>query len=356
MACALLCLSCTEKAQTLYVGTYGEALHILKYDPDKGTLEADRTVPAVNASYICMREDSEGQQTMMFGVSENSEESGVYSFSKGSDGEWTENGYTGEVGADPCYILDIKGTGMVFTADYTQGSFSIFDASDGKVGKRIQSMEFEGAHIHQGKEIPRSICEGAGVAGRHMLVSDLGNDIILIERITDNGIELEGTIECGEGTGPRHLEFNEPLSMLYCITELSGEVLVWKIDSNEGVLRFTPVQRLTADQAGAAGSADIHLHPSGRWLYTSHRLKNDGIAIMSVKKDGTLEMAGYRNTNPHPRNFTFSPDGRRMLVACRDSKSIQVFDIDPSTGLLSEEFQEFSTGDDGPVCLVFGNN
>lgn len=75
--------------------------------------------------------------------------------------------------------------------------------------------------------------------------------------------------------------------------------------------------------------------------------------MLKVGEDGLLEKIGYTPTQSHPRNFTFSPDGRRILVACRDTNSIQVFDIDPETGLLSECRHTFTTGSDKPVCLIF---
>ena len=51
-------------------------------------------------------------------------------------------------------------------------------------------------------------------------------------------------------------------------------------------------QSLKADLTDAGGSADIHLHPSGRFLYTSHRLKNDGISVdaeFNIIRKGGIE-------------------------------------------------------------------
>ena len=65
-------------------------------------------------------------------------------------------------------------------------------------------------------------------------------------------------------------------------------------------------------------------------------------------------MTSYRNTGIHPRNFRITPDGRFLLVACRDSHCIQVFGIDPDDGSLSENpISTLDFGSDQPVCIEF---
>ena len=117
------------------------------------------------------------------------------------------------------------------------------------------------------------------------------------------------------------------------MAELSGEVLVYESSVQEGFPQFRLIQQILADEAEAGGSADIHVHPSGRWLYTSHRLENDGISIFDINDDGTLVKSGHMNTGRHPRNFMITADGRFLLVACRDDMMIQVFTIGDDGGL-----------------------
>ena len=351
MAVAAL-VGCKEEGQTLYVGTYGDAIHILNYNPSTGELAESGTIPAEDASYIAFGEDNADGGKVLYAVSERGDDSGAYSFAESPEG-WRLTAHSHETGADPCFIFPVPGTGKVITADYSGGDFSVFDTEDGVLTGRIQNDIFPGAHIHQTRELPTSMAEGA--EGRYILVSDLGNSLIRVNKLTGEEPFMVQTdsLQCGEGAGPRHMEFNESASLLYCLTELSGEVIVWKVSTHDGKPSFSQVQRVMADGYDAHGSGDIHLHPSGKWLYTSHRLQGDGISVLKVGEDGLLEKIGYTPTQSHPRNFTFSPDGRRILVACRDTNSIQVFDIDPETGLLSECRHTFTTGSDKPVCLIF---
>ena len=112
------------------------------------------------------------------------------------------------------------------------------------------------------------------------------------------------------------------------------------------------IQSIEADTIGARGSADIHLSPDGKFLYASNRLKADGIAIFSVDtQTGLLTKVGYQLTGVHPRNFIISPDGQYLLVACRDSNLIQIFERDKRTGLLVDIGKNIETSK--PVCLKF---
>lgn len=92
--------------------------------------------------------------------------------------------------------------------------------------------------------------------------------------------------------------------------------------------------------------------PDGNFVYASNRLKGDGIAIFSVNsEDGTLEKAGYQPTGIHPRNFAITPNGKYLLVACRDTNEIQIFARDAETGLLQDTGEKIEMSK--PVCLKF---
>ena len=151
--------------------------------------------------------------------------------------------------------------------------------------------------------------------------------------------------------GPRHLTFSKDGRFAYLINELGGECVV--LSYRKGKLK--EVQRIMADEGGGRGSADIHISPDGRFLYTSHRLKKDGIAIFAIDPEkGTLTKIGYQLTGIHPRNFAITPNGKYLLVACRDDNKIQVFERNEATGELTETAQAIEV--DRPTCIVFGKS
>ena len=87
------------------------------------------------------------------------------------------------------------------------------------------------------------------------------------------------------------------------------------------------------------------------FVYASTRLKGDGITIFRVNGDGTLTRVGKQSTGKHPRNFAITPNGKFLLVACRDANKIQVFSRDKNTGLLKNTNQDIHLSH--PVCIRF---
>lgn len=316
-----------ENGLKMLVGTYGENIYTYSFDTESLEFTQTGKIEAVNASYASA---SEAEGNIFYAVSETGEGSGAYSFS-GNEGRRTEKRQTG---ADPCFVL-LHG-GYMMTADYSGGSVSVFPVGDdGAIGDIAHQPVFEGSgpvtsrqespHIHQLKTVPGH--------DDLILASDLGADRIRILRFSQNDGSLThiSDVECPAGSGPRHMEFSKDGRTLYCITELSGEVLVFR--AAEDASRFSLIQRIQADEVNAGGSADIHLHPDGTHLYTSHRLDNDGIAIFRTLPDGRLEKTGYARTARHPRNFMITPDGKFLFAACRDDKVIQVFRIEEDGNL-----------------------
>lgn len=356
----LLSCSTPQNDIDLVIGTYGEHLYIYNLDCQTLEFRMKALAEAKNPSYAF-----EGLG-YIFAVSEVGEVSGAYSFKLGGDtdkGELTVDMSADirQTGADPCHAMVYTEPYIgphLMTADYSGGSVSVFPIRNGQIGERVEQICFEGSgpvegrqessHIHQLKAVP-------GVEG-YILASDLGADVIRLLK-TGKG-EGTGTlelthiedIECPAGSGPRHMEFSEDGNMLYCIAELSGEVLAYKVSGRKKPA-FKLVQRIQADEVNAGGSADIHMHPSGQWLYTSHRLENDGISIFKVLKDGKLEKIGYAHTGRHPRNFMITPDGKLLLVACRDDRSIQVFRIE-TDGSLTQTQGKLTFSDDMPSSIL----
>ena len=354
------------KVSQLVIGTYGEHIYTYSFDHRQNKFEFQNKAQAHNASYALAGRLDNGM-TGIYAVSECGPESGVYSFetdASDSTGRCNivQTGHKQQTGADPCFVLLYDEGKYMMTADYSGGSVSAFPIENGAVGDLCASLRFEGSgpvtdrqessHIHQLKVLP-------GQDSNWILASDLGADVIRLIKpeITgaDSGAKLAlkhiKDIPCPAGSGPRHMEFSQDGTVLYCIAELSGEVLVYDICHEGGIPEFALKQQIQADEVNAGGSADIHIHPSGRWIYTSHRLKNDGIAAFHVFPDGTLKKIGYTITGRHPRNFMITDDGEYLLVACRDDKCIQVLQILP-TGCLAHASTTLRFDEDKPVCVT----
>ena len=98
--------------------------------------------------------------------------------------------------------------------------------------------------------------------------------------------------------------------------------------------------------------ADIHIHPSGKFLYVSNRGHNSIASFVIDQDSGKLQGLEYTSTQGKtPRNFAISPEGNYLYVANQDSNSIAILEIDEETGKLASRGQPFEAMT--PVCIEF---
>jgi 6-phosphogluconolactonase len=101
----------------------------------------------------------------------------------------------------------------------------------------------------------------------------------------------------------------------------------------------------------SGSSAEIAVHPSGRFVYGSNR-GHDSIAVFAVGAGGALTLVEYQSTRGRtPRNFAIDPAGRWLIAANQQSGTLAVFGIDRHTGALTPVGPLTSVG--APVCVLF---
>jgi 6-phosphogluconolactonase len=137
------------------------------------------------------------------------------------------------------------------------------------------------------------------------------------------------------GDGPRHLAFHPNGQIMYVVTELSSSIIAYRVDGETGIpVQFQKVSTLPDGHADVGYAADIHVHPSGRFLYASNRGHNS-IAVYAINAEGKLSVIEYVDTKGKiPRSFSLSDDGSMLLVANQNSNSIVLFLVDEETGRL----------------------
>ena len=348
---AIAVLGCkkTQEPLILLVGTYtdtgSKGIYSYKFDPASGESALLAVTEVANPSFLTVTPDKK----MVYTVTEQQKDAAVTAFDFNSaDGTLKFRSSQPTNGKDPCHVTVI-GKEVVAT-NYSSGSMTVFpldkdgDLEEGTVyeffGSGPNPGRQAGSHIHSSQMSPD---------GKFLFVIDLGGDCIYRYLVSDGRISSQEPVEIKvpAGEGPRHFDFSKDGRYMYVITELGGSVLVF--DYNGGDLK--QIQQIEADPLHAAGSADIHFSPDGKFLYASNRLKGDGLAIFSQDADtGLLTYVRYQETGIHPRNFAITPDGRFILVACRDSDAIQVFGRNPKTGLLKDTGKDIKVPH--PVCVI----
>lgn len=249
-------------------------------------------------------------------------------------------------GADPCHLAVIEG--KLYAANYSSGSLSVVNINaDGTLGSIAQDITFTehgtsprqlAAHLHN-----IAVAPGDDI----MAVSNLGGDCIyVLERQGDGTLSLLSTVHTTPGSGPRHMAWNATGDRLYLITELSDEVMTFAFNGTALKLLQTDVAARTPGH----GAGHILMHPSGKWLYASVRLVDDGIAQFTVMPDGTLQRTAFYPTGRHPRHFAVTPCGTLLMCACRDKNAIELYRINQQDGTLTR-LPQHDVEVPLPVCI-----
>lgn len=341
----------------LFIGSYAastdEGIKVFAFDEDAGKATyVCGTAGISNPSFLCLVPES----NRLYSVAEGDGQSAAYSLTfDAATRALNIHGSSLTHGGAPCNICISPDGREVLTANYMGASVTAFPIlSDGTLGEG-RVAQFEGKSTDAARqEQPHLHAVNFTPDGRYLLANDLGTDRIHIyPQSADQSSAIEAPyadLVLPGGTGPRHLCFSADGTRAYLISEISGEVFTLAYTPDEKV-PFKIIQTLKADPNDAEGSADIHLSPDGRFLYASHRLKGDGVSIFSVGKDGKLSPIGYQATGAHPRNFAITPNGRYLLVACRDTNAVEIYERDSVTGLLTDTQRRIYT--QRPVCLLF---
>lgn len=337
----------------LLIGTYSpeDKAGIFVYDlnTETGQTEYISSAPGLsNPSYLAISAD----ERFVYTVSESGETSSAAAFEFNKEkGELTRISKQPTQSLGPCYILTDTERNFAMTANYTGGSISVFPIDkDGTLKPASQLLKFfPESHLHMAIASPDK---------RYIFATDLGKDRIYkfdVKADAAGNVLTKGEPEffsVPKGAGPRHMVFHPNGKFFYCINELDGTVSCFTYSDGQ-LASFQHIASDTVEHEGTKGSADIHITPDGKFLYSSNRLKNDGIAIFKINEQtGALTSVGYQQTGIHPRSFIITPNGKFLLVANQHSNLIQVFRIDPATGLLTDTKQDITTIEK-PVCLKF---
>lgn len=338
----------------LIVGSYApaseEGIKVFLFNQNKGTYHYHSGSKGIeNPSYLAINKAG----TRVYAVAENdslNSTANALSFDK-TNGRLQFLNKKLTFGAAPCYITLSPDESYAVTANYTGGSITLFPVNQRGLLAKGHVILFKGKGVVEGRQDqPHLHCIAFTPDKRLLLANDLGTDKIHVFPLDKSGRPLEKStydIALKPGSGPRHICFAPNGKTAYIITELSGEVISMTYKNR----KLTPQQYIKADSLNAMGSADIHISPDGRFVYASNRLKGDGIAIFKVDSTGKLIKTGYQPTGLHPRNFVLTPNGRYLLVACRDTNEIQIYERNQETGLLSDTGRKISMPK--PVCLKF---
>ncbi len=334
----------------LYAGTYtndssegSKGIYLLELDLRTGALSAPRLAArATNPSFLAIHPS----QKFLYSVNELSafegrEGGGITAFAiDQTHGALTPLNHQLTVGSGPCHLIVDRLGKNVLVANYGSGSVVCLPIdADGRLGPETSFIQHRGSGADpERQQSPHAHSINLDAEGRFAVAADLGLDKVLIYRFD----AARGTLTPNEpafvkvapGSGPRHFAFHPGGRFGYVINEMANTVIAFAYDAKKGSLtEIQTISTLPDDFKGKSYTAEVQVHPSGKFLYGSNR-GHDSIAIFAVEPStGKLSAAGFEPTGgKNPRNFAIDPTGAFLLAENQDSNTIVVFRIDPQTG------------------------
>ena len=175
-------------------------------------------------------------------------------------------------------------------------------------------------------------------ANRFAVAADLGLDKVFVYRFDPEHGKLTPNepafAQVAPRSGPRHFAFHPSGRFGYVINEIANTVTAFAYDADKGILtEIQTISTLPADFKGRSNTAEVQVHPSGKFLYGSNRGHNS-IAIFAIDPTtGKLTTVGFEPTQgKNPRNFALDPTGHVSVRREPGFRLIVVFRIDPQTG------------------------
>jgi 6-phosphogluconolactonase len=352
----------------VYVGTYtngrggerSQGIYLMELDVRTGTLDAPRLAAASSdPSFLAIHPNRE----FLYAVNESGDiggrrDGGVSAFAiDQTKGTLTLLNQQLSAGSGPCHLVVDRQGQNVLVANYGSGSVGCLPIErDGRLRPATTTIQHRGTVAdprRQGGPHAHSI--NLDAANRYAVVADLGLDEVLIYAFDPARGRLAPHqppfTKVALRSGPRHFAFHPEGRFGYVINEIARTVTAFAYDPDHGTLtEIQTISTLPADASGRGSTAEVQVHPSGKFLYGSNR-GHDSIAIFAIDPTtGKLSSVGFEPTQGRtPRNFAIDPTGSLLLAENQDSDSIVVFRIDPLEGRLKPTGQTVKVGK--PVCI-----
>jgi 6-phosphogluconolactonase len=362
MAATGIAGSLRAESHHVFMGTGGPAargVYRAGFDAKTGRLGPASLAAAIGSpGFLALHPD--GDKLYSVGDVEGGPGVAGYRVSPAGDLERITAGPTG--GGAGCHLAVHPSGRFLLTAQYGGGSVALFPLDGGgRLGPAVLTRHEgpgSGVVADRQKEPHPHWC-GFSPDHRFALVPDLGLDGIMVYRVdTDEpSITRHGFLPAPPGSGPRHMRFSPDGRHIYLLNELSLAVSAYAWDAGTGTARLLATTPTLDEQAKAGESfnsaAEILVHPTGRFLYTSNR-GHDSVSVFRADPEtaalAVVQVQPVRGA--FPRNINLSPCGGWLLAAGADSHTVSVHRVDPDTGRLTYQLRGVIQTP-SPICLLF---
>ena len=356
--------------QYVFFGTYtreeshvmgrSEGIYVYRLDLDTGGLEHVSTAKdVVNPSYVVLNPAGDH----LYAVNEVGDFGGASSGAVSAfafDRESGELSFLNQLatgGSSPCHLVVDQTDSCVLVANYGGGSVSAFTVGeDGALLERSDFVQHVGSSVNPRRQQgPHAHSFTIDAGNRFAFAADLGVDKVLSYKLDAQAGKLtpndpEGP-SAAPGAGPRHFDFHPNGKLAYLINEIGCTITAYGYDAEQGTLaEIQTVPTLPEGFDGRNSCADIHVSPSGKFVYGSNRGHNSLVIYAIDGATGEMNYVGHESTRGEvPRGFNIDPTGKVVLAANQNTHHVATFWADPETGKLEATGHEAQVPT--PVCV-----
>ncbi len=348
----------TRTVYTLYIGSYshagGQGIYRCEADLKARTLTRPQLVaPAINASFLALHPTLPKLYSTQELFEWQSAPGGtVDTYSINPDGSLVLERRLPTHGSLPCHLAVHPGGKILTATNYGDGSLSVFSLDEtGLTGEMLQRVVHTGHGPNRERQERAHTHSSLFTAdGSHLVVADLGNDGLYVYRWDPAGRLMERyRAEAEPGSGPRHMRWIRRGERLLVCNELANTLSEWSLDRRSYRLtRRHSVSTLPEGWRGESTTAEVAVHPSGRWAYVSNR-GHDSLAVFRLHSQRPPYCIGWAPAGRIPRHFALSPCGDWMVIAAQDANTLTLLRIQP-TGMCEPTA---SVESPMPVCVLW---
>ncbi len=281
----------------------------------------------------------------------------VAAFAIGDAGGLKFLGEASSRGKDACHVAVDRSGRTLAVANYDNGSYAtIWLDEAGLPGEAISVFRPEGSGPNKERQ-ERAHAHGVyfNRENDRFYMADLGLDQVFVHPFDAETSKLGEplpSLKSKAGAGPRHLAFSPDEKNLYVINELDNTISTSKRDG-DGYGSVATVPTLPEGFTGSNSTAEIEVHPNGKFVYGSNRGDDSIVVFQRDAETGALTFVQRAACGgKSPRHFKISPSGKWLLCAHQGSDSVSVLSLDPVTGMLGAPENTVATP--SPICLLFG--
>lgn len=324
--------------EDIILGTYtrsdSKGIYKIKLDTEKKKLFGLGEVASLqNPTYL----DTTFDHSRLYAIAAKENQGGVKSFMVDEEGLYYPVDDLYFDGSAPCYLSLDEKRNLIYTANYHQGTVSVYRTNGQGKLELIDSKKHSGRSVHENQKSPHAHYFARTPDEKFVIACDLGTDEVITYKVSDQGqISHQATLKVKGGFGPRHLVFHPNAKTAYVFGELSNEISVLDYNLTDGtfVVKQT-ISTLPEAFKGENSGAAIRISKDGKFLYASNR-GHHSIVTYSINENDELTLVSHTKTmGEGPRDFNLSNEDQFIVVGHQKTPNLTLFERDPVKGTLS---------------------